>query len=44
MSNQYVHLTGYKTLIPERIGHCKTTPLKLGVREARSTVGPLPTD
>lgn len=44
MSNQYVRLTGYNTLIPDKIGLCKTTPLRFGKREARSTVGPLPTD
>lgn len=44
MSNQYVRLTGYNTLRPDKIGLCKTTPLKVVKREARSTVGPLPTD
>lgn len=44
ISNQYVRFTGYNTLNPDKIGLCKTTPLKFGTRDARSTVGPLPTD
>ena len=44
MSNQNVILTGYKTLIPERIALCRTTPLSLFNRDAKYNVGPLPTD
>jgi hypothetical protein len=44
MSNQNVRLTGYSTLTPDKIGLCKTTARKSGNREARSMVGPLPTD
>jgi hypothetical protein len=44
MSNQYVCFTGYITLKPDKIGLCRTTALKRGKREARSKVGPLPTD
>ena len=44
MSNQYVCFTGYITLKPDKIGLCTTTALKRGKREAKSKVGPLPTD
>jgi hypothetical protein len=44
MSNQNVFLTGYSTLSPDKMGLCRTTARKFGNREARSMVGPLPTD
>ena len=44
MSNQYVRFTGYMTLSPDSIGLWRTTALSRGKREARSKVGPLPTD
>lgn len=44
MSNQNVRLTGYSTRSPDKMGLCKTTARKFGNREARSMVGPLPTD
>lgn len=44
MSNQKVILTGYNTRIPERIALWRTTALNLCRREAKCSVGPLPTD
>ena len=44
MSYQYVCFTWYITLKPDKIGRCTTTALKRGKREAKSKVGPLPTD
>jgi len=44
MSNQNVILTGYKTRMPERMALWRTTALNLCNREAKCSVGPLPTD
>jgi hypothetical protein len=44
MSNQYVCFTGYITLKPDEIGLCSTTARKCDKRDAKSKVGPLPTD
>jgi len=44
MSNQYVRFTGYITRRPDKIGLWRITALRFGKREAKSIVGPLPTD